>query len=281
MQGAVQAFLVYLSQEQGCSSHTITAYRSDLGQFLDRLARQGLTSPQQVTREHIADFYRWLEASDWAVSTVARKMAAVRSFFRYLVREGVLRDDPSAGMSPPRVPRQRPRTLSEQDLARLLGSVQAVTTPKARRDRALLELLRGTGMRASEVIALQVSDLDLEQGLVRCRGGRSGQRWLPLNSEAVEALRAYLQEGRPVLVEGQSEHSLFVNLRGQSLTRQGLWLIVSERAREAGIRREVSPYVLRHSCAVRLLEEGASLQEVQSRLGHVNLATTQVYVLNR
>ncbi|HIE39019.1 MAG TPA: tyrosine recombinase [Anaerolineae bacterium] len=278
MRATVEAFLEHLGREKGASVHTIVAYRNDLNQFLDRLAACGVTSWQEVTRQHVAGFLQWLQESAYAVSTVARKVAAVRSFFHFLVGQGVVADDPSAMVTPPQVPRRLPRSLSAEEVTRLLDGLRGGSTSKALRDRALLEVLYATGMRVSEVVGLTVGDVDLEGGAIRCRGSGARERTLPLTPRATEALRTYLERGRPRLVQGAGVDTLFVNHRGQPLTRQGLWLIVRERAEMAGIRQGVTPHMLRHSFAAHLLEQGTPLQEVQARLGHANLATTQVYV---
>lgn len=278
MQATVEAFLEHLVRWQQASAHTVAAYRNDLGQFLDRLAAHDVSSWNDVLREHVVDFLRWLEERGYAVSTIARKVAAVRSFFHFLVEQGILQRNPSETVTPPQVPRRRPRPLSVEEVTRLLEAVRGGKVPKTLRDRALLELLYATGMRVSEVIGLRVHQLDLERMSLRLTGRGSEERLLPLTARAAQALRAYVEQGRPRLVRGEGVDALFVNHRGRPLTRQGLWLIVRERARAAGIEREVTPHTLRHSFAVHLLERGSPLQEVQERLGHANLATTQVYL---
>jgi integrase/recombinase XerD len=276
MRETVEAFLSYLTREQEASIHTVEAYRNDLRQWVGHLAADGVTFVRQVTPEHVAGFLRWLQDRPYAASTIARKMAAVRSFLRFAVDLGALEEDPSAGVASPRVQRRAPRSLSAGEVGRLLEALRGANTPKALRDRALLEILYGTGMRVSEVVALNLDDLDLEGGAVRCGGSQVGERLLPLSGGAVGALRAYLERGRPHLARGEDAAVLFVNHRGRPITRQGLWLIVKERAEAAGLA-EVTPGVLRHSFATHMLGEGAGLREVQRRLGHANLATTQIY----
>ena len=278
MRAKVAAFLDHLRRDAAASEHTVVAYRNDLDQFLERLSVDGVSSWEQVTREHVLDFLHWLEEAGYAVSTVARKVAAVRSFFHFLVEQGELEDDPSATVPPPQVPRRAPRVLSAEEIDRLLDAPRGSDTPKALRDRALLEFLYATGMRASEVIGLKVEDLDLERGEVHCRRSRQEECTLSLPPRAVEALRLYVEQGRPHLVRQVEVDTLFVNHRGQPLTRQGLWLIVREQAEMAGLGKAVTPHMLRHSFATHLLESGAPLQEVQARLGHANLTTTQVYL---
>jgi len=277
MQVQVEEFLHRLVEEKGASPHTIVAYRNDLGQFLGWLAGWDVGSWQEVGREHVSNFVLWLGEQGYAASTVARKLAAVKSFFHSLVAQGVVRDDPTATVESPRVERPSPTYLSLEEIERLLEYCGRGTTPKVLRDRALLELMCATGMRVSEVVALSVDDVDLGRGEVRCvsRGGR--ERTVSLTARALEALRTYVEEGRPALA-AQDEEALFVNLRGRALTRQGLWLLVRQWAQRAGIGREVTPHVLRHSFAVHRLRQGDSLEEVQQLLGHANLSTTRLYV---
>lgn len=275
MRGEVEAFLGYLVEQKQASPHTIAAYRNDLGQFLDHLAAHDVRSWDQVTPEHITAFLSWLQVNHYAVSTIARKIAAVRSCLHFLVNRNVLKDDPSVAVPPPHVPRRQPRYLTADKLNRFLDGAVG-DDGKSLRDAALLELMVATGMRVSEVIHLKLQDIDLERGEVVCRGRQP--RRLPLSPRAVAALRLYLEEGRPRLLQDEKEDVLFINHRGLPLTRQGLWLIIKERAKAVGLGEVVTPHVLRHSFAAHLLAQGGSLEEVQERLGHANLATTQTYL---
>jgi len=278
MRATVERFLNYLAYEQEASPHTIAAYRNDLEQFLDLLSAHHLSSWEDVGREHVVAFLHWLEEKDYAVSTIARKVAAVRSFFHFLVERGELEDDPSIAVPPPRVPRQAPQVLSPQEISTLLSVPRGSGTPKALRDTALLELLYATGMRASEIIGLEIEDLDLAEQTVVCGAGDDDPRTLPLTARVIEALQVYLQRGRPRLARGEGQGILFLNHRGCPLTRQGLWLIVKERAAAAGLEAVVTPHTLRHSYAAHQLARGVSVEDVQGSLGHANLATTQVYI---
>jgi len=277
MQTQVEEFLRVLAVEKGYSDHTIAAYRNDLTQFMTYLASEGLASWQDVNRSHIQNYIPYLKQREYASSTVARKVAAVKSFFHFLVADGVLRDDPTAAVDSPPVSKHLPRPLSPEEMARLLAEPAKSRTPKALRDWALLELMYATGMRASEVIGLEMDAVDLEAGTVRCLGKGNKERILPLYERAQEAMSAYLENGRARLLRGQDETALFVNHRGQPLTRQGLWLIVKKYAADAGIESEVTPHTLRHSFATHLLDGGAGLREVQQLLGHTNISSTQVY----
>jgi integrase/recombinase XerD len=277
MQTQVERFLDFVTVEKGYSEHTAAAYRNDLTQFLAYLSDGGLSSWQDLGRTHIMNYVLYLKERRYASSTVARKVAAVKSFFHFLLADGVLRDDPTAAVDSPTVEKHLPRPLSPEQMARLLVEPTKSNTPKASRDRALLELMYATGMRASEIIGLEVGAVDLEAGTVRCLGKGSKERILPLHERARQAMEVYIENGRARLLQGQAETALFVNHRGRPLTRQGLWLIVKEYAAAAGIDRRVTPHILRHSFATHLLDGGAGLREVQQMLGHASVTSTQVY----
>jgi integrase/recombinase XerD len=207
---------------------------------------------------------------------VARKVAAVKSFFHYMMDTGRLRDDPTATLDSPRVQKRLPRILTAEEVDRLLNMPVSTSDPKSLRDKAFLELLYATGMRVSELVALDVADLDLDELRVDCRS-RSRSRILPLTERAAEAIRTYLERGRPALLRDPQEPALFLNHRGKRLTRQGLWLIIKGHVKEAGLDPNVTPHTLRHSFATHMLDEGAKLRDVQRLLGHANISTTQIY----
>jgi integrase/recombinase XerD len=277
MKAQVDEFLRFLSVEKGYSRHTIAAYRNDLTQFLGFLADTTASRWGEVDRTHIIQYVRFLKERKYARSTVARKMAAVKSFFHFLVSDGLLVDDPTATVDSPPVEKHIPRPLSQDEVNQLLDQAATSSDPRALRDRALLELMYATGMRASEVIRLQVNAIDLMEGTVRCIGKGNKERILPLYERACEAIADYIDGGREELVQDKAEQALFVNHRGSSLTRQGLWLIVKDHAAAAGIDREVTPHMLRHSFATHMLDGGAGLRQVQHLLGHANISSTQVY----
>jgi integrase/recombinase XerD len=277
MKTQVEEFLHYVTVEKGYSGNTAAAYRNDLTQFLAYLAEKDVSSWQDVGQSHVLEYIHYLKERGYASSTVARKLATVKSFFHFLVADGMLGDDPTVAVDFPSVTKPLPRPLSPEEVARLLLEPARARTPRALRDRALLELMYATGMRASEVIGLEVGAVDLEAKTVRCLGKGNRERILPLYERACEALNVYLEHGRPGLIRGRDEQALFVSRLGRSLTRQGLWLIVKEYAADAGISRTVTPHTLRHSFATHLLDGGAGLREVQKLLGHTNIASTQVY----
>jgi integrase/recombinase XerD len=277
MQAQIEEFLRFVAVEKGYSSHTVSAYRNDLTQFLSYLAGEGVFSWQDVGQEHIRNHILYLKQRGYAPSTVGRKVAAVKSYFHFLVADGVLGDDPTVLVDSPSVDRHLPHPLSREEVTRLLAEPARSNTPKGLRDRALLELMYATGMRASEVIQLDVDAVDLEDETVRCVGKGNKERILPLYERVCEALRAYLENARQKLLHGRPETALFVNHRGNALTRQGLWLIIKEYGEAAGIKRKVTPHVLRHSFATHLLDGGAGLRVVQQLLGHSNISSTQIY----
>jgi len=273
-------FLAYLELERGLSRNTLEAYRSDLLQFGEFLDRRGL-SVVEARHSDLGAFLSELaagvgERQPVAAATLRRKAACLRSFYRYLRREGAIEYDPTAELRGPRKTQRLPRVLSRDEVARLLREPKG-TEPRPLRDRALLEIMYACGLRASETISLQLGDIDLEEGVLRARGKGSKERLVPIGRQAVAALRVYCLRGRPELVGAGAETRLFVNRRGSGLTRQGLYEIVQGHARGAGLEDKMSPHTLRHTFATHLLAGGCDLRSLQEMLGHADLATTQVY----
>jgi integrase/recombinase XerD len=270
-------FLSYLEFERGYSAHTLSAYRNDLTQFAGYLDDQGVQSWRQVSRSRVEAYVGFLRRREYASSTVARKVAAIRSLFRFLVADGILLDNATQSVDSPGVEKHLPHPLSRQEVDRLLAEPAKHSSAKAVRDRALFELMYATGMRVSELVGLEVDAVDLDAGTVRCFGKGGKERILPVHEQALEALREYVESGRPQLLRGAASAALFVNHRGRPITRQGVWMIVKEYARAAGIEAEVSPHSIRHSFATHMLDGGAGLREVQQFLGHSSIASTQIY----
>ena len=273
-------FLAYLELERGLSRNTLEAYRSDLQQFGEFLARHQL-DPLAVAPRDLAAFVTELASGRGtkraaSPATLQRKIACLRSFYRYLRREQVLEHDPTAELRPPRPRGRLPKVLSRDEVARLLAQPRGESTA-ALRDRALLETIYACGLRASEAIALELSQLDLEAGIVRPYGKGRKERIVPIGSKAIAALDAYLSRARPRLVGLRDERCVFLNLRGRGLSRQGLYKIVQRHARAAGLDRQMSPHTLRHSFATHLLAGGCDLRSLQEMLGHADIGTTQVY----
>jgi integrase/recombinase XerD len=273
-------FLAYLEFERGLSRNTLDAYRSDLLQFGEFLDRREL-NVMEAGHGDLATFLSELAAGvgerpGVAAATLQRKAACLRSFYRHLRREGLIEHDPTAELRGPRKSQRLTRVLTREEVAKLLGEPKG-TEPGALRDRALLEVMYACGLRASEAIGLQASDVDLDEGMLRARGKGSKERLVPIGRQAVAALRVYEQRGRPTMVGHKVETQLFVNHRGGPLTRQGLYKIVQGHAHGAGLAQKMSPHTLRHSFATHLLAGGCDLRSLQEMLGHADLATTQVY----
>jgi integrase/recombinase XerD len=302
MQKDVERFLQVLEAERGFSVNTIFAYRNDLTQFLTFLAgegnRESLDDGQlgaagaasrltpkvqrwdQLTDNDLTNYLLYLRSRKYASSTVARKMAAIKSFFNFLVAEGQLRGDPGARMTAPRVDKYTPRSITRSEVERLLQQPakegdSAARRPEAVRDHAMLETLYATGMRVSELVALDCDDVNLLERHMRCAGRTSRERLVPLRESAIAAIDRYLFQARPLLVL-RDENALFLNHRGNRLTRQGFWLILKSYASKAEIA-DITPHTLRHTFATHALGRGADLREVQQLLGHVSISTTQVY----
>jgi integrase/recombinase XerD len=278
MREKIQQFLDYIVMEKGYSENTLAAYRNDLSQFADFLEGR-VTGWDEVTRDMIVDYIMVMKAEqEYASSTVARKVAAIKSFFHYLVNQGELEDDPTATLDSPKVRKRLPKAISPEDMERLLKEPAREQTPKALRDRALLEVLYATGLRVTELVSLNVDDVNMASSTVRVlRPKDQRERLVPVHRRAIEPLQDYLERGRVQLLRDPKETALFLNHRGQRLTRQGLWLIVKHYVREVGIREEVTPHTLRHTFAAHLVEQKADLEYVQELLGHANISTTQVY----
>jgi integrase/recombinase XerD len=275
MMDPVVEYLGTLQAERGVSQNTLAAYRRDLADFLEFLDREGKPT-HAVTSDDVVSFAERLRRRGLKPASVARRLSALRGFYRHLVREGTLALDPTEPVDHPRASRPLPRTLSREAAAALVESPD-VRRPLGARDRALLELLYATGMRASECLDLTLEDLNLSAGYVICTGKGQKQRLVPVGTEAVERVRDFLDDVRPRLTRRRDSGFLFVNARGQRLSRQALWTIVRRAAKAAGIARRVSPHVLRHSFASHLLEGGADLRSVQAMLGHADITTTQIY----
>jgi integrase/recombinase XerD len=273
-------FLAHLELERGLARNTLEAYRSDLAQLGRYLARSGLDA-RAASHSDLSDYLaRLAEPSEErpaaSAATLQRKTACLRSFYRYLRREGSIQHDPTAELHGPPRGRRLPKVLSRDEVAQLLAGPRG-TDPLALRDRALLELMYACGLRVSETVGLLVGDVDLDERVLRARGKGSKERIVPIGREAAAAVGAYCNRGRPPLVGSSSESHLFVNHRGGGLTRQGLHRIVAGHARRAGLRAQMTPHTLRHTFATHLLSGGCDLRSLQEMLGHADLTTTQMY----
>ncbi|MFP3124394.1 site-specific tyrosine recombinase XerD [Ectobacillus funiculus] len=277
MEDQLKDYMHYMLVEKGLSQNTIVSYERDLKSYIKYLQKvEQLSSLAEVTRLHIIGFLQGLKDANKSSKTMARHIASVRSFHQFLLRERVLERDPSVHIETPQGERRLPKVLSVAEVEALLDA------PKqggafGLRDKAMLELLYATGLRVSELIQLDISDVHLTMGFVRCLGKGRKERIIPLGNLAIEAVGRYIERGRRELLGKNATDALFLNLRGERLSRQGFWKILKGMAKEARIEKELTPHTLRHSFATHLLENGADLRAVQEMLGHADISTTQIY----
>ncbi len=275
MRSQIASFINYVQVERGLSPNTVIAYRSDLEKFTHYC--QGRKLPlARLGREQVVDFLGRLYRQGLDSRSVARQLATLRNFFRFLLQEEILRRDPTEHIESPRVWKRLPKFLSLGEVERLLAQPDAATL-LGLRDKAMLELLYATGLRVSELVNLKVGDVQLDAGYLRCLGKGSKERVVPLGRKAIAAVEAYLRRGRPQLVRRRASAHLFLSRRGQGMTRQHFWHLLGGYVRAAGIRTRLSPHGLRHSFATHLLERGADLRTVQVLLGHADISSTEIY----
>ena len=282
MRKDVDNFLNYIMVEKGFSSNTAEAYRNDLNQLASFVEEQVASHSLMPTwssfdQQMMRGFLLNLKERNYAATTQARKVAAVKSFFDFMVTEGKVAKDPTEYVETPKVGRSLPKAISVSQARRLLEQPYKLHSPEAERDRAMLELLYATGMRVSELVSLDLGDIDVREGFVRCFGKGKKERLLPIHQKAVQVLVEYLDKTRPRLLHGMEQKAVFLNRRGDRLTRQGFWQKIKEYARLAGLGTVITPHTLRHSFATHMLSGGADLRSVQELLGHANISTTQVY----
>lgn len=269
-------FADFIALEQGLSPRTQDAYRRDLERFAEYATARGATAPLDVTARMLREYVYHLKDLGLSPASIRRNVSAVRTYFRFLTGDGIVVRDPSERLETPKRWRTLPEVLTVEEVQRLLAS-PTLDDPLVFRDRALLELAYGAGLRVSEWITLGVRDVMLEEGLVRVFGKGSKERLVPIGRSAIGAVAIYLRELRPRLEKGEGKGMLFLNARGRPLSRMGAWKILRGHVERAGITRHVTPHTLRHSFATHLLEGGADLRAVQEMLGHADIATTQIY----
>jgi len=283
--GDVQRYLDHLAVERGLSVNTLGAYRRDLDRYLAFLKKRGIRNVKAIDEPTVRSFVASISASThgpddapYTATSVARALSSVRSFHRFLVRDGVTQADPAAGVALPKLPRKLPHPISLDQVERVIAATEG-PTPEKLRDRAIIELLYGAGLRVSELTGLDVDDLDLEAGSVRVFGKGSKEREVPVGGMAGAACQAYLVRSRPEMARPASRAALFLNQRGGRLSRQSCGRLLARYARMAGLERGLTPHTLRHSFATHMLEGGADVRVVQELLGHASVATTQIYTL--
>ena len=276
MEVYVNEFINYLAVERGLAQNTLESYGRDLRQFHSYLQNSQMDILRDSNRNTILNYLNNLQNKGRAVSTISRNLAAIKSFYQYLVRERYLEKDPAANLESPKLEKKLPKILSIQEIEELLKQPNSLM-PTGLRDKAMLELLYATGIRVSELISLNISDINLDMGYIKCFGKGSKERIVPLGSIAAKCVQEYISKGRNKLVRTYEESALFVNHHGNRLTRQGFWKIIKKYALEANILKDITPHTLRHSFATHLLENGADLRSVQEMLGHADISTTQIY----
>jgi integrase/recombinase XerD len=279
----IESFLKYLMVEKGFSQNTEEAYRNDLSQleiFMtdETSKRSQMPSWENFGRQDMLTYMLSLKERKYASTTLARKVAAAKSFFKFLTEEHIVQVNPTENIASLKVGRSLPKPISVAQARRLLDEPAKSNTPEAKRDKAMLTLLYASGMRVTELVTLNMGDVDTAGGFVRCYGKGQKERMIPIYPSAATSIEQYLKEARPQIVQHRTEeNALFLNVRGERLTRQGLWQILKGYAKAAGIEVDVTPHTLRHSFATHMLNGGADLRMVQELLGHANISTTQVY----
>ncbi len=276
MEELITEFLTYIRVERGLADNTVKSYGRDLQGFKNYLSQIEVSDVEEISRTTIISYLLKLQKEGKATSTIARRLAALKSFFKYLLEERYLEENPTANLESPKQKKKLPEVLTVEEVQKLLSQPQG-SSPRDLRDKAMLELLYATGTRVSEIVSLDIGDLNFELEVLRCRGKGDKERIIPLGSAALEAVQDYLDFGRPQLIRKRGQTALFLNHHGRRLTRQGFWKIVKKYAKMADIDKTITPHTLRHSFATHLLENGADLRSVQEMLGHADISTTQIY----
>jgi len=276
MDELIESFLNYLSVERGLAKNTIISYREDLGAYSGFLKSSGVDTFSKVNRAAVTDFMFFRKDKGLAPNSIARSLAAIRMFHRFLVRERVLKNDPTSLVDSPKLWQKIPETLSVNE-AEALISQPNLRDGQGIRDRAILETMYATGMRVSEVVELKIDNVNKEVGFLRCIGKGNKERIIPLGKKAIVSIERYIAGSRRELLKKKESEFLFLNRFGKKISRQSLWKIIKHYSRMAGIKKPMKPHILRHSFATHLLERGADLRSVQEMLGHSNISTTQIY----
>ena len=275
MEKHIKQFLDFIQNEKKLSNNTLQSYSRDINQYKDYLETNKINY-LKVDNEQIREYLNYLQEIGKKTSTISRNLASIRSFYQYLIRIKKIRRDPTENIQSPKVAKRVPSVLTSQEVELLLDQPKDVDL-KGTRDKAMLEVAYATGMRVTEIISLNIEDVNVEEGFVTCRAVGK-QRTIPLGSLSIKALKEYIEEARPIMIRDENEKSLFVNVNGKRLTRQGFWKIVKFYKEQAHISKDITPHVLRHSFATHLLQNGADLKAIQTMLGHSDISSTQVYM---
>lgn len=271
----IEAYCRYLADEKHAQKNTLNSYARDLNQFQSWLLTNGITDIRRVKKEEIGEYLQYLESKGKSPATITRSVASLRSFYNYLLQTGAVKANPAKTVATVKIQRKYPEVLTSKEVELFLDQPKCVDE-KGFRDHAMLELLYATGIRVSELTGLNVEDVNLTVGFIRCTS-RNKERVIPLYATAVKALRQYMEIIRPRLVLDSDEPALFVNMNGERMTRQGFWKIIKYYQEKAEINKDITPHTLRHSFAVHLLENGADLRSIQKMLGHADISSTQIY----
>ena len=272
---SIAEYRAYLTGERHASPNTVSSYLRDVAQFAEYLAEHENCEVHLATSQMIQEYMGWMQGQGKSAASITRFLASVKSFYQFLLSVGTIEENPAKGITAQRVERKYPEILTSKEVELFLEQPQCVDA-KGYRDHAMLELLYATGIRVSELISLDMEDLNLAAGFIRCRG-RDQERIIPLYHAAVTAIRDYTKNIRPQLIADSEETALFVNMNGERMSRQGFWKIIKHYQEKAGIEKDITPHTLRHSFAVHLLENGADLRSIQEMLGHADISSTQIY----
>lgn len=274
MEKQIKQFLEFLQKEKRVSNNTLQSYSRDIHQYENYLS-QNRINYVKVDNLAINEYLKYLQQNGKKTSTISRNLASIRSFYQYLMRVKKVKHDPTENIQSPKVEKRVPSVLTAEEVEKLLSQPKDVDL-KGTRDKAMLEVAYATGMRVTEIISLNVDDVNLEEGFISCKSSNR-ERNIPLGSISIAALREYIRDARPIMIKNEEETSLFVNVNGKRLTRQGFWKIVKYYKEQAHIEKDITPHILRHSFATHLLQNGAELKAIQTMLGHSDISSTQVY----
>ncbi len=275
MENRIEEFINYLHNIKKTSKNTELSYRRDLMKMNSYMAARNITDVNAVKKEDLMKYVQHFEDEKAAPASVSRSIASIRAFFNYLEKENIIEQSPAEGLKSPKIEKKLPQIMTQDEVIRLLEQPSG-DTPKDIRDKAMLELLYATGMRVTELITLKVSDVNLQMNYVDCHDPNK-DRIIPFGIEARNALKNYLEHSREAMIENKNEETLFVNVSGQPMSRQGFWKLIKYYTKRAGIQMDITPHTLRHSFAAHLVENGADLRSVQEMLGHSDISTTQIY----
>jgi len=276
MKELIDTFIDYLTVERGLSDNTVSSYRGDLSAYINFISKRNITALSKTTKDNVTGFMLYQKDRGVSAGSIARRLAAIKSFYRFLVRERLLQEDPSSLVDTPKLWKKIPQTLSVNEVERLISQPN-IRQKQGIRDKAIVETLYACGMRVSEAVNLKIKDVNLEVGFLRCVGKGNKERVIPLGKKASASIKRYVELTRPHLLGGKESPNVFISRLGRKISRQSFWKLIKKYARSAGIKKSIKPHILRHSFATHLLERGADLRSVQEMLGHANISTTQIY----